>query len=240
MKKISTIEEKIKKLMKKEDRKDAEFRYAIMTTEIGDLGKYITHDPKLNPNARPHGTREDEILAYGQAFVQLAALTQLRNISLEDAITKGLENWTEADWRKSKAKEKETVTGITACHGHVIGEAYVARTRKEAMEMPKGKILVVRFAKPDWTEYFSNALAAVSDHGGKTCHLANIARELGMPCIVGTGNATSLIESGQQVIVDATGDKGKIILKETQNLYIGNSNHNKHGAGRETEEGKSK
>jgi len=240
MKKIGTIEEKIKKLMKNEDRKDVEFRYAIAVTEVGDLGKYITHDPKLNPNARPHGTREDEILAYGQALVQLAALTQLRGISLEDAITKGIDNWIEADWRKSNAKDKETVTGITACHGHVIGEAYVVRNRKEVMEMPKGKIMVVRFAKPDWTEYFSGALAAVSDHGGKTCHLANIARELGMPCIVGTGNATKLIESGQQIIVDANEDKGKVILKETQNLYIGNSNHNKHGEGCEAEEGKGK
>ena len=90
--------------MAKEDRKDVEFRHIIAVTEVGDIGKYITHDPKLNPNARPHGTKDDEVLAYGQAFVQLAALAYLREISFKEAFDKGTQNWIDMDWKKSPNK----------------------------------------------------------------------------------------------------------------------------------------
>jgi len=206
---LKNLEDKIRKLMENEDRKDTEFRYAITATEIGDLGKYITHDPKLNPNARPHGSKEDEILAYGQAFVQLAALAQLRGISLENAVEKGLENWIEADWRKSKDKG-HFISGITACNGYAIGIAYVAKSEKDLKEMPPGRIVIAETAKPDLAQYLTSVLAIVTDHGGKTCHLANIAREYGTPCVVGTGNATRLIKTGDRIIVEAMTEEGHV------------------------------
>lgn len=213
MKEISEIEKKIMDLMGREDRKDVEFRYAIATTEFGDLGKYITHDPKLNPNARPHGTKDDEILAYGQAFVQLAAVTFLRGISLEEAVAKGLENWIENDWRKAKAREENAVKGQTACPGYAAGEAYVAKNKNAMKSMPAGSILVTEFATPDLVEYISLASAIVTDHGGKTCHLANISREMGKPCIVGTGNATAVIKTGDMIVLDASEEVGKVYKK---------------------------
>ncbi len=199
MSKIKKLEKTVQELMGREDRKDEEFRYAIVSTEIGDLGKYITHDSKLNPNARPHGTKEDEILAYGQAFIQLAALTSLRGISLEEAIDKGLGNWVDADWRKSQAKQEDKIRGMLACPGNASGEAYLVKTMKELDDMPTGKIVVTDFAKPSLAQYITKMSGIVTDHGGKTCHIASIAREFGTPCIVGTGNATKLIKTGDKI-----------------------------------------
>lgn len=205
---LKTIEEKIKQLMKNEDRKDVEFRCLITLTELGDIGKYITHDPKLNPDARPHGTKEDETLAYGQTLVQLIALTYLRNIKPEQAIKKGLKNWEEADWRKKIAQNK-TVKGMTACYGTTAGKAYVVNKKNKLDEFEEG-ILITEFAKPEIVNYLEKALAVVTDHGGVTSHMATIARERNIICVVGTGNATKEIKHGEIVTVDASKATGKI------------------------------
>ncbi len=205
------IEEIVARLMGREDRKDVEFRHIIAVTEVGDVGKYITHDPKLNPNARPHGTKEDEVLAYGQAFVQLAALAYLRGISFKGAFEKGMQNWVDADWKKAAKQtlEKKTIKGIAASPGIVSGIAEVVETICDIAK--SGNILIVRYAAPEYTEFLGNYIACVSDHGGKTCHLANITREMNMPCVVGTGNATELIKTGMAITVD--GDKGEVYLE---------------------------
>ncbi|MFH1065637.1 MAG: PEP-utilizing enzyme [Nanoarchaeota archaeon] len=207
---FENIEKLIGELMAKEDRKDVEFRHIIAVTEVGDIGKYITHDPKLNPNARPHGTKEDEVLAYGQAFVQLAALAYLRGISFKEAFDKGMQNWIDADWRKSeKQKENKTLKGIPASPGYVSGIAEVVTSLSEIKNT--GSILIVRYAIPEFAVVLKDYSGCVSDHGGKTCHLANIAREMNMPCVVGTGNATELIKTGMAVSLD--GDKGEVYLE---------------------------
>lgn len=205
------IEELVARLMEKEDRKDVEFRHIIAVTEVGDIGKYITHDPKLNPNARPHGTKADEVLAYGQAFVQLAALAHLRGISLEEAFEKGMQNWVDADWRRKNAGRplEKALKGIAASPGYFSGIAEVVTGITEIKKT--GSILVVKYATPDYAAFLQHYSACVSDHGGKTCHLANIAREMNLPCVVGTGNATELIRTGMVISVD--GCEGKVSLE---------------------------
>ncbi|MBU2638244.1 MAG: hypothetical protein KJ955_04680 [Nanoarchaeota archaeon] len=204
------IEEVVARLMETEDRKDVEFRHIIAVTEVGDVGKYITHDPNLNPNARPHGTQEDEVLAYGQAFVQLAALAHLRGISLREAFEKGMQNWLDADWRKKeKQKAAKELKGLPASPGYFSGIAEVVTSTSQVRYT--GTILVVNYARPEYAEFLGKYSACVSDHGGLTCHLANIAREMNMPCVVGTGNATELIKTGMALLVD--GSEGKVILE---------------------------
>lgn len=209
---LTSIEKRIKALMGKEDRQDVEFRCLIALTELGDVVKYLTHDPELNPNARPHGSKEDETLAYGQALVQTVALCYLRDIPLKKAFDLGLNNWEDADWRKVEAKQQNNVVGVTACHGYREGEAYVVSEKHKISGFRDGMILVCEFAKADITEYLEKSLAIVTDHGGKTCHAATIAREYNIPCVVGTGNATELIRTGDKIIVDGEKERGKIIF----------------------------
>ncbi|MFH1638646.1 MAG: PEP-utilizing enzyme [Candidatus Woesearchaeota archaeon] len=209
---LTRIEELVKSLMEKEDRKDVEFRHIIAVSEVGDVGKYITHDPVLNPNARPHGTKEDEVLAYGQAFVQLAALAYLRKIPIKEAFEKGLQNWIDADWRKKKTQKNlgTVLKGIPASPGLVTGEAEVVKGRS-TKNISENRILVVEYATPEFSDLVNKSIACISDHGGATCHLANIAREYGIPCVVGTGDATKRIKPGDLITVDGT--KGEVYLK---------------------------
>ena len=194
------LSERVRKLMEKEDRKDPEFRLALMISQLGSLAKYITHDPELNPNARPHGSPEDELLAFGQAFVQLVGLSHSRGIDTEKAIDLGLNNWEEGDWRKSEAKggSSNVIKGLLACEGYVTGSAFLDPDR-ERLEDLNGDILVTKFAKPEIASYFSKATGIVTDEGGKTCHAAVIARKCNLPCIVGTGNATERISHGRKI-----------------------------------------
>lgn len=77
-----------------------------------------------------------------------------------------------------------------------------------------GEVLVADMTDPDWEPIMKRASAIVTNRGGRTCHAAIIARELGIPAVVGTGNATRALEDGQAVTVScASGDTGQVFAK---------------------------
>jgi len=105
----------------------------------------------------------------------------------------------------------------TVCEGRAIGHkigAGVAKVLKGVEEMDKiqpGDVLVTDMTDPDWEPIMKKASAIVTNRGGRTCHAAIIARELGIPAVVGCGNATASIENGDKVTVScAEGDTGFI------------------------------
>jgi len=209
IKKATTLLEKIvSERMKGENRIDAEFRALIVGTEIGDLHKYITHDENLNPKTRPHGSREDEILAYGQAFIQLFALAFLRNIPVDKALELAIKNWFDRDWKVKKVTVSEgTIKGLTAHPGEIEGEAFLA-DETSIGSFPGNLILVTSILKPDASSILiaNKPLAIVTDFGGVTSHGAIIARELGITCVVGTGGATKHISHGSRIRIEARGN----------------------------------
>jgi pyruvate,water dikinase len=105
----------------------------------------------------------------------------------------------------------------TVCEGRAIGHkigAGVAKVLKGVEEMDKiqpGDVLVTDMTDPDWEPIMKKASAIVTNRGGRTCHAAIIARELGIPAVVGCGNATASIENGDKITVScAEGDTGFI------------------------------
>ncbi|KPH65661.1 phosphoenolpyruvate synthase [Pseudoalteromonas porphyrae] len=97
--------------------------------------------------------------------------------------------------------------------GHKIGSGVVRvlDSIKEMDQVQVGDILVTDMTDPDWEPIMKRAAAIVTNRGGRTCHAAIIARELGIPAVVGCGNATDLIKAGQEVTVScAEGDTGFI------------------------------
>lgn len=204
--KLSDVIKRVKACLANEDRKDALFRQALVTNEVGDWAKFLTHDPELNPGARPAGGRPEEVMAAGQAFCMLFSLALARNIDPAEAIEAGLKNWEDADWRKREAEKDQSeneVRGIAASGGIRMGEAYVVSPDNPIDNLPAGMILVTSFASPELVIYFERAIAVVTDHGGKTSHAANMARQKNLPCIVGTGNATEKIKHGDIITIDA-------------------------------------
>jgi len=82
---------------------------------------------------------------------------------------------------------------------------------KDITKFKKGEVLVTDMTDPDWEPIMKIASAIVTDKGGRTCHAAIVSRELGIPCIVGTGNVTKKVSSGKGITVScAEGDEGYV------------------------------
>ncbi len=91
------------------------------------------------------------------------------------------------------------------------GAAHIIRSLDEMDRLKPGDVLVTDMTDPDWEPIMKRASAIVTNRGGRTCHAAIIARELGVPAVVGCGNATETIPDGQDVTVScAEGDTGYI------------------------------
>jgi pyruvate,water dikinase len=123
-------------------------------------------------------------------------------------------------------EEGEILTSGTAV-GMKVGQgvANVIESSAEMEKFKKGEVLVTNMTDPDWEPIMKLASAIVTNKGGRTCHAAIVSRELGIPCVIGTGNADELIQTGQKVTVSCCeGETGNVyegILKfnvETMNL----------------------
>ncbi len=108
------------------------------------------------------------------------------------------------------------------------GKASKIMSVKDIDDFKEGDVLVTEMTDPDWVPIMKIASAIVTDKGGRTCHAAIVSRELGIPCVVGTGNASQLIHDGQDLTVScgSGGDEGTVyegILKfEVQKTDIAN------------------
>jgi len=107
--------------------------------------------------------------------------------------------------------------GTVICEGRAIGQkigtgvARVVRSLDDMHKVQPGDVLVADMTDPDWEPVMKRSAAIVTNRGGRTCHAAIIARELGVPAVVGTGNALETIEDGREVTVScAEGDTGFI------------------------------
>ncbi|MBE3202752.1 phosphoenolpyruvate synthase [Frankia sp. CH37] len=94
------------------------------------------------------------------------------------------------------------LTGRGGSPGRAGGRVRVLASPDEAAAFTSGEILVAAMTSPDWVPVIRRAAAVVTDSGGITCHAAIVARELGVPCVVGTSTATSTLRTGDQVVVD--------------------------------------
>ncbi|MEG4497270.1 phosphoenolpyruvate synthase [Microcoleus sp. F10-C6] len=91
------------------------------------------------------------------------------------------------------------------------GQARVILDVHRIAEFQSGEVLVTNKTDPDWEPIMKKASAIVTNSGGRTCHAAIIAREMGIPAIVGTGDATQILKNGQEITVSCSeGDEGKV------------------------------
>ncbi|MEQ5807525.1 phosphoenolpyruvate synthase [Alteromonas sp. NFXS44] len=116
-------------------------------------------------------------------------------------------------------KDKSSIVCEGRAIGHKIGagEAKVLGSIEEMDKIQPGDVLVTDMTDPDWEPIMKKASAIVTNRGGRTCHAAIIARELGIPAVVGCGNATDSIATGDKITVScAEGDTGYIYSSELE------------------------
>jgi len=132
------------------------------------------------------------------------AVTDPMTIMLWGVTTERVQEW---------ARQQEggaVLTGAAASPGVVEGEARVVRSVDQIGDVRDGEILVCGSTSPAWAPIFSKITATVTDVGGVMSHAAIVAREYGLPAVVGTGRATAAIRTGQTIRVD--GSEGTVTL----------------------------
>jgi rifampicin phosphotransferase len=106
--------------------------------------------------------------------------------------------------------DEHTLLGLGVSPGKVTGVARVIHSLDEMENLNPGDILVARTTTPAWTPLFTRISGLITDLGGPLAHGSIVAREVGIPAVMGTGNATQKIRSGQRVTI--LGSEGKVIL----------------------------
>jgi phosphoenolpyruvate synthase/pyruvate phosphate dikinase len=119
-----------------------------------------------------------------------------------------------ADWTPATAESQTggTLKGVAASAGKVTAAACVLHGPEDFGRMRPGNVLVAVITTPAWTSLFAMASAVVTDIGGPLSHGSIVAREYGIPAVMGTGVATKRIRDGQMITVD--GEAGTVTLKE--------------------------
>ncbi|NML75986.1 phosphoenolpyruvate synthase [Rhizobium sp. S-51] len=106
-------------------------------------------------------------------------------------------------------KGKVLTKGLSIGDAVASGQVCLIETARDIDRFIDGSILVTQTTDPDWVPIMKRAAAIVTDHGGRTSHAAIVSRELGLPAVVGTGNATEILHTGQDVTIScAEGDEG--------------------------------
>ncbi len=98
--------------------------------------------------------------------------------------------------------------GIGAGTGRVTATAYVVNSLSSSEQLPKGVILVAQAIAPDWLPLLQQVIGIITEKGGLTSHAAILARELGIPAVVSAKDATTLIKTGDRLLLD--GDRGEV------------------------------
>lgn len=111
----------------------------------------------------------------------------------------------------SQHQRGDVIKGVGASSGRVSAPARVLAGPQDFGQMKPGDVLVARITTPAWTSLFAMASAVVTDVGGPLSHSSIVAREYGIPAVLGTGVATQRLATGQQVLVD--GDAGTVTIE---------------------------
>jgi pyruvate,water dikinase len=114
-----------------------------------------------------------------------------------------------------------TITGVSVTGGVVEGDARVAASLEVAGELEPGEILVCDVTDPSWCTLFPLVAGMVVDIGGPLSHAAIVAREMGIPCVVNTGDAVSRISTGMRIRLDATNGVVTVLDARTESAAHG-------------------
>ena len=183
-------------------------RYSLNDAEIVELAKYATIIEKHYQ--RPMDIEWGKDGRDGKLYI----------LQARPETVKSQQKATDAQQR-FKLKGSSSVLATGRAIGQKIGAGPV-RVIRDASEMERvqpGDVLVADMTDPNWEPVMKRAAAIVTNRGGRTCHAAIIARELGVPAVVGCGDATDILKDGNLVTVScAEGDEGKIYdgLLETE------------------------
>jgi pyruvate,water dikinase len=189
--------------------RDAGQRVATVDVAPADRSRFCISDPDVEALARQallieehYGCPMDIEWGKDGETGQLYIL-QARPETVQSRVGRTIHRYT------LKGRSRVLATGRAIGSRIGTGHARVVRSVKDMARVQAGDILVAEMTDPDWEPVMKRAAAVVTNRGGRTCHAAIIARELGIPAVVGCGDATDVIREGAELTVScAEGDTG--------------------------------
>lgn len=195
----------------------AQHQFALSDAEILQLGRWAClieeHYSQVHGNYTPMDIEWAKDGLTNQLFIVQARPETVQSQKNDQVLR---------SYRLVLGKEEQTPSSTThplrpLVTGKAIGEAINQGTVRVILDVKQihtfqpGEVLVTQRTDPDWEPIMKRASAIITNAGGRTCHAAIIARELGVPAIVGCGNATTVLSNGQEVTVScAEGEEGKV------------------------------
>ena len=195
---------------KVEIKEEAQGRQKIADMEIKDLAKICK---KIEEH---YGYPQDIEYAFEKDNLYIVQSRPITTLNDKSGLEKGtggelvkggetkMQEKKEAPKVQGIAQAKVLLKGLGASPGIGMGNVKIILTPKEIKNMEKGAVLVTEMTTPDFVPAMKKSSAIITDTGGMTSHAAIVSRELGVPCIVGTGNATKLLKDGMEVSVDGS------------------------------------
>jgi pyruvate,water dikinase len=181
-----------------------EQRFCLTDEEVVKLGKWCYEIEKYFSKRHGHYQPMDIEWAKdgktGKLFIVQAR---------PETVVSGVDRNVLKEYKLQKTS-KILVKGIAVGSKIGSGNVRVLHNAKNINAFKKGEVLVTEITDPDWEPIMKIASAIVTDEGGRTSHAAIVSRELGIPCIVGSGNATKILKNGKEVTVDASLQVGDV------------------------------
>ena len=143
-----------------------------------------------------YGSPQDIEWAMAEAKVWLVQSRPITTLTADTAPTTGAP--------AAGPAQRVLVRGLAASRGRATGVVRVLTDPSERAQLLDGEVLVAPMTSPDWMSAIRRAAALVTDGGGMTCHAAIVSRELGVPCVVGTRDATTRLRDGELVTIDGS------------------------------------
>ncbi|MCO4847180.1 MAG: phosphoenolpyruvate synthase [Yoonia sp.] len=112
------------------------------------------------------------------------------------------------------------LTGLSVGSAAVAGRVSIIESARDIDRFVEGSVLVTSTTDPDWVPIMKRAAAIVTDHGGRTSHAAIVSRELGLPAIVGCGNATHILHDEQDVTVSCAGGEEGVVTEGISDVSV--------------------
>jgi pyruvate, water dikinase len=207
--------------------KNKKMKYAIgkpgviqtktVSTSLAEKNRFVLSEPEIETLARWASLIEQHYTERAKTWTPMDMEWAKDGKSDELFIVQARPETVQAERDYSKLIEykvsgqgKELVHGISVGSKVATGTTHIIMDPKEIKQFKKGEVLVTSMTDPDWEPIMKMASAIITDRGGRTSHAAIVSRELGLPAIVGAGDATRVLKTGTSVTVDTTGSVGVI------------------------------
>jgi len=194
--------------------KAAQKKFCLDDTRVLQLSRWVLHIENYYSTLKNHWCPMDIEWAVdglsGQLFIVQARPETIHSRKNHNTLT---------EYVMRPHTEAHAVKGIAVGDKIATGKVKIMysldKRLMEGAEFEAGDVLVTDMTDPDWEPIMKKAAAIVTNKGGRTCHAAIVAREMGVPAIVGCGNATELLKDGDETTVScAEGDEGKVYLRK--------------------------